>query len=105
MGLSRYPSSVKWFQPLMALRTASDNDTRRGTDGAHTSRHTEPLSVPRTNSTTAQVLPNPDSLPSTKRVEQSLDTCGQDGDRKQQHLRLYHIYISFELLDLVFIQT
>ena len=67
----------------MAFRTGSDKDTRSGTEGAQTSRQTEPWSVPSTNSTIAQVLPSPDSLPSTKMVEQSLDTCGWDGDRGQ----------------------
>ncbi|TNN77896.1 hypothetical protein EYF80_011953 [Liparis tanakae] len=62
----------------MALRTGSAKDTRRGSEGAHTSTHTEPRRAPSRNSTTAQVLPTPDSLPSTKRVEQSLDTCGYE---------------------------
>lgn len=75
-GAFSYPLSMKWFQPSMAFKTGSDKDTRRGTEGAHTSRHTEPRSVPSRNSTIAQVLPNADSLPSTKKLEQSLDTCG-----------------------------
>lgn len=75
-----YPSSVLWLHPLMALRTGSERDTCRGTEGAHTSRHTEARRVPRTNSTFAQVLPSPDSLPSTKMAEQLLATWGQRGD-------------------------
>lgn len=59
----------------MAFRTGSVTKTRSGTEGAHTSTHIEPLRVPSRNSTAAQVLPSPDSLPSTKKAEQSLDTC------------------------------
>lgn len=79
-----YPVFVKWLQPSMALRTGSDKDTRRGTEGAHTSTHTEPRSTPSRNSTSAQVLPSPDSLPSTNRVEQSLDTCGMKDTFRRQ---------------------
>lgn len=96
-GAVSYPLSVKWFQPSMALRTGSDRDTRMGTEGAHTSRHTEPCNVPSKNSTVAQVLPNPDSLPSTKRVEQSLDTCGWNWDRygqMEEKLRRFYCLIS-----------
>lgn len=67
----------------MGLRTGSERDTCRGTEGAQTSRHTELRSVPSANSTFAQVLPSPDSLPSTKMAEQLLVTWGQRRERKR----------------------
>lgn len=77
-----YPSSVMRLHPLMGLRTGSERDTCRGTEGAQTSTHTELRSVPSANSTFAQVLPSPDSLPSTKMAEQLLLTWGQRRERK-----------------------
>lgn len=75
LSAATYPFSVKWFQPWMAFRTGSDRDTRSGTVGAQTCRQATPWRVPSVNSTLAQLLPSADSLPSTKRVEQSADTC------------------------------
>uniref|UniRef100_W5KSJ2 Transmembrane protein 176 n=1 Tax=Astyanax mexicanus TaxID=7994 RepID=W5KSJ2_ASTMX len=40
----------------MGLRTESEREIRRGTTGAHTAMHKEPLRVPRENSTSTQVL-------------------------------------------------
>lgn len=67
----------------MALRMLSERVMRRGATGAQTDKQTDPLSLPKENSTSTQVLPTPDSLPSTKRVEQSLDTCHLGGRGSQ----------------------
>lgn len=80
-GAMTHRPCARWLHPRMALRTGSESDSRRGTAGVHTDRQCVPLSAPRRYSTPTHLPPTPDSLPSTKRAEQSLETYQSANER------------------------